>query len=156
MRLEYMKVLPTGAKALGGVQQVVDHSSLDPLLLELIKVRASQINGCAHCLDMHTKDARALGATEQRLHLLPVWRDAPCYSQRERAALAWCEAITLLPQTHAPDDVYEDVVHLFSAEEAVALTLAIAMINTWNRLSVGFRLPVGEYVSHRTPVTAAR
>jgi AhpD family alkylhydroperoxidase len=110
-------------------------------------MRASQLNGCAHCLDMHSKNARARGESEQRLHVLAAWREAPFYSERERAALAWCEALTLLPQTGAPDDVYAEVQSAFGEEELVALTLAIVAINGWNRFAVGFRAPVGDYVS---------
>jgi AhpD family alkylhydroperoxidase len=131
--------------------RVAGQSTLEPALLELIKLRASQLNGCAYCLDMHSKDARARGESEQRLHVLAAWREAPFYSDRERAALAWCEALTLLPQTGAPDDVYEQVRAEFGEEETVALTLAIVAINGWNRFAVGFRTDVGDYVSPHTP-----
>jgi AhpD family alkylhydroperoxidase len=130
-----------------GLEEALGESSLEPELLELVRMRASQINGCAYCLDMHSKDARARGETEQRLYVLSAWREAPFYSDRERAALAWCEALTLLPETAAPDDVYEQVRAEFSDEEIVALTLAIVTINGWNRLAVGLRAPVGHYVS---------
>src|ERR1035441_4756357 len=106
MRLDYASVLPAAPQALLGVEKVIASSSLEPTLLEIVKQRASQINGCAYCLDMHTKDARAIGEDEQRLHLVAVWREAPFFAPRERAALAWTEALTLLPQTGAPDDVY--------------------------------------------------
>jgi AhpD family alkylhydroperoxidase len=149
MRLDYASVLPDCQHALLEVEKVVRRSTLEPLLLELIKLRASQINGCALCVDMHSKDAIAIGEDQQRLHLVAVWREAPCYSERERAALAWCEALTLLPRTGAPDDVYEQTKLAFTPEEQVALTLAIGLINTWNRLSVGFRRPAGDYVSRR-------
>jgi AhpD family alkylhydroperoxidase len=151
MRLDYASVLPAAPQALLGVEKVIASSSLEPTLLELVKVRASQINGCAFCLDMHTKDARAIGEDEQRLHLVAVWREASCFSERERAALAWSEAVTLLPESGAPDDVYDALRPVFSEEEIVALTLAISLINVWNRLSVGFRRPAGEYVSRRRP-----
>jgi AhpD family alkylhydroperoxidase len=151
MRLDYDTVLPAGRLALLEVEGVVAASTLEPKLLELVKLRASQINGCAFCVDMHTKDARAIGEEEQRLHLVAVWREAPCFSDRERAALAWAESVTLLPNTGAPDDVYAELAGVFTPEEMVALTLAIALINTWNRLSVGFRRPVGGYVSRRRP-----
>ena len=118
----------------------------------MIKLRASQINGCAYCVDMHTKDADAMGEDAQRLHLVAVWREAPVFSPRERAALAWTEALTLLSETGAPDDVYEEVARQFGPEEQVALTLAIVAINGWNRLAVGFRQPVGAYVSHLHPI----
>ncbi len=151
MRIDYAHVMPEAPRAMMGLQRVVDSSGLDPKLLERVKVRASQINGCAHCLDMHTKDARALGETEQRLYLVAAWREAPVYTPRERAALAWCESLTLLPQTGAPDEVYEEVAREFSPEEIVALTLAIVAINGWNRLAVGMRSPTGDYVSLRKP-----
>jgi AhpD family alkylhydroperoxidase len=154
MRIDYAHVMPEAPRAMMGLQRVVDSSGLDPKLLELVKVRASQINGCAHCLDMHTKDARALGETEQRLYLVAAWREAPVYTPRERAALAWCESLTLLPQTGAPDEVYEEVAREFSPEEIVALTLAIVAINGWNRLAVGMRSPTGDYVSRRKPAAA--
>jgi len=108
-------------------------------------MRASQINGCAFCLDMHSKDARAAGETEQRLYLLDAWRESPFYSDRERAALAWTEAITLVSKDHVPDDVYEEVRKRFSEEELVNLTLALVTINGWNRLCIGFRIQPGEY-----------
>jgi AhpD family alkylhydroperoxidase len=151
MRLDYASVLPAAPQALLGVEKVIASSSLEPTLLELVKVRASQINGCAFCLDMHTKDARAIGEDEQRLHLVAVWREASCFSERERAALAWSEAVTLLPESGAPDDVYDALRPVFSEEEIVALTLAISLINVWNRLSVGSRRPAGDYVSRRRP-----
>lgn len=153
MRLDYETVLPSGPQALLGVEKVVAASSLEPKLLELVKLRASQINGCAFCVDMHTKDARAIGEEEQRLHLVAVWREAPCFSEHERAALAWTETITLLPTSGAPDDIYAELTRVFFPEEIVALTLGIALINTWNRLSVGFHRPAGGYVSRRRPVS---
>jgi AhpD family alkylhydroperoxidase len=145
MRIEFDKVFPEALQAMFGLERAVRKSSLEPALLELVKLRASQLNGCGYCIDMHTKDARARGETEQRLYLTSAWREAPCYSERERAALAWAEALTLLPQTGAPDDVYERVAVLFSKEEVVALTLAIVAINGWNRLAVGMRSAVGSY-----------
>ena len=133
---------------------MVDDSTLEPNLRELVKLRASQLNGCAYCVDMHSKDAEAIGESEQRLHLVAVWRDAPVYTDRERAALAWTEALTLLPQSGAPDDVYAMVERNFTPRERVALTLAIVAINGWNRLSVGFQRPVGGHVSRRGPEDA--
>jgi AhpD family alkylhydroperoxidase len=112
---------------------------LEDSLLELVKIRASQINGCAFCLHMHTADARKHGETEERLYLLDAWRESPLYSERERAALAWTEALTLLPETHAPDNVYESLRAHFTEEEQVMLTLLIVAINGWNRIQVGFR-----------------
>lgn len=147
MRLDYRKVLPEALQAMISLEEVVAARPLEPELLELVKMRASQLNGCAYCLDMHSKDARARGEDEQRLHVLAAWREAGFYSPRERAALAWCEALTLLPQTGAPDDAYAQLTEEFDDEEIVALTLAIVAINGWNRLAVGFRSPVGGYVS---------
>jgi AhpD family alkylhydroperoxidase len=120
-------------------------SGLEERLMELVKIRASQINGCAFCLHMHTREARARGETEERLYLLDAWRDSPLYSERERAALAWTEALTLLSETHAPDHVYEALQGQFTEEEQVKLTLLIVAINGWNRVQVGFRgvHPVG-------------
>lgn len=147
MRIDYQRTFPAALKAMLGLEEAGRQSTLEPALRELVKMRASQLNGCAYCLDMHSKDARALGEEEQRLYLLSAWREAPCYSDRERAALAWCEALTLLPQTGAPDDVYAEVAARFDEEEIVALTLAIVAINGWNRFAVGLRSPVGDYVS---------
>lgn len=112
---------------------------LDPALAELVKIRASQLNGCAYCLEMHTREARAMGETEPRLHLLAAWRESPLYTGRERAALAWTESVTLVAESCVPDDVYEAARACFSAEELVKLTLAIGVINTWNRLAIAFR-----------------
>jgi AhpD family alkylhydroperoxidase len=128
-----------------GLQRAVNKNSLDPKLMELIKYRASQINGYGYCLDMHSKDARAIGETEQRIYLLSAWREAPFYTEKERAALAWCESLTLVSQTGAPDEVFEKLEKVFSPEEITELTFAIAAINSWNRLSIGHRAPVGEY-----------
>lgn len=154
-RLDYETELPGATEAMSGLERVVAASTLEPLLIELVKQRASQINGCAYCLDMHTKDAVAIGETEERIHLVPVWREAPYFTSRERAALAWTEALTLLPETGAPDDAYEAMTAEFRPAEQVALTLAIVAINGWNRLAVGFRRPVGSYVSHRRRESAA-
>jgi AhpD family alkylhydroperoxidase len=151
MRVDYSKVFPKGLEAMLGLEQSVRRSGLEPSLLELVKLRASQLNGCAYCLDMHSKDARAQGEDEQRLHVLAAWRETPFYSPRERAALAWCEALTLLPQTGAPDDVFDAVEAQFSTEEIAALTFQIVAINGWNRLAVGLRTPVGDYVSPFRP-----
>lgn len=150
-RLDYAAVLPAATEAMGGLEEVVRASSLEKPLLELVRLRASQLNGCAYCVDMHTKDAEAIGESTQRLHLVAVWPEAPFYSDRERAALAWAEAITLLPESGAPDAVYAELERVFDPEEIVALTLAIVAINGWNRFSVGFRRPVGGYVSKARP-----
>lgn len=151
MRIDGYKTFPDGYNAMRGLEKVVDESSIEPKLLELIKMRSSQINGCAHCLDMHSKDAIAIGENEQRLHVLAAWREAPFYSPRERAGLAWCESLTLVSQTGAPDDVYDQLKNLFSPKEIMELTFAIVAINSWNRLAVGLRSEVGPYVSHRKP-----
>ena len=148
MRIDYRNVFPAALTAMAGLEQAVHSSSLEPELLELIKLRASQLNGCGYCVDMHTKDAKGIGIDDQRLHLVVVWPEAPLYSLRERAALAWCEALTMLPSSGAPDDVYEQVAGQFNPEEVVALTLAIVAINGWNRFAVGLRSPVGSYVRH--------
>jgi len=117
----------------------VQGSGLEQSLIELVKTRASQINGCAFCINMHTQDARKHGETEQRLYLLNAWRESPVYTDRERAALAWTESVTLIWQTHAPDDVYDDVRAQLSEAETVNLTMLIATINAWNRLAISFR-----------------
>jgi AhpD family alkylhydroperoxidase len=147
MRIDYAKELPSGFEAMLGLEQAVRSSDLDPVLLELVKLRASQLNRCAYCLDMHSKDARARGESEQRLHLLVARRDTPLYNPRERAALAWCEALTTLSATGAPDDVFADLEAQFSPKEIAALTFQIVAINGWNRLAVGLRTPVGNYRS---------
>ncbi len=118
---------------------------LETSLLHLVKFRVSQINGCAYCLDMHSKDLRAAGETEQRLYLLQAWREAPFYTDRERAALAWAESVTLVAETHVPDNVYEEARKQFSETELTNLTLAVVTINGWNRLSVAFRVTPGTY-----------
>ncbi len=151
MRVDYRRVFPEAVKAMRGLEEAVHKTSLEPQLLELVKLRASQINGCAYCVDMHSKDARAIGEEEQRLHLVAVWREAPFYTARERAALAWCEALTRLPDNDVPDPLYEDLKANFSPEEVVALTLAVVAINGWNRFAVSLRSPVGGYVSDRRP-----
>lgn len=144
-RLDYKQVAPDGYKTMLGLEHYVHHSGLEDILLELVKTRVSQINHCAWCLDMHTKDARALGETEQRLYLVSAWREAPCYSERERAALAWAEAVTLISQEEISDELYAEVRHHFSEKELVDLTYAIIAINGWNRLNVPFRTTVGSY-----------
>lgn len=155
MRLDYQAALPAAARAMQGLERVIESSTLEPKLCELVKLRASQINGCAYCVDRHTKDARAIGEDEQRLHLVTVWRDAPFFTPRERAALAWTEALTRLSEIGAPDDTYEALAREFEPAEQVALTLSIVAINGWNRLSVGFRQPAGSYVSSRHPEPVA-
>jgi AhpD family alkylhydroperoxidase len=150
-RIDTQSVAPAAYKAMAGLEGYIRHSSgLDKSLLELIKLRASQINGCAFCIDMHSKDARAAGETEQRIYALSAWRDAPFFTDRERAALAWTEAVTLIAEGHAPDDVYDLVLQHFAEPEIVNLTLAIVTINGWNRLAIALRSPVaGSYqVAH--------
>jgi len=145
-RINWMKAAPAVVHAMFGLQKAVNESGLEPALLELVKMRASQINGCAYCIDMHTKDARAAGETEQRLYLLDAWREAAhLYTDRERDALAWTETLTLLTEEHAPDEVYEQAHAQVIDEELSCLTLAVIAINGWNRLNVGFRTPAGDY-----------
>jgi AhpD family alkylhydroperoxidase len=153
-RLNPFKVSPKGYQAMAALESFVTSCGLERPLLELVKMRASQINGCAYCLDMHSKDARALGETEQRLYLLNAWRESPFYTERERAALEWTEAITLIAGIDVPDDQYERVAKQFSEEELVNLTLAIATINSWNRLSIAFQIVPGSYKSNLQPLKA--
>lgn len=138
-RLEFHKASPEAYQAMLTLSKYTNECGLEHSLLELVKTRASQINGCAFCLQMHTREARKLGETEERLHLLPAWREAPIYTPRECAALAWTEALTLVTEGHAPDHVYTEVRAQFSEEEIAKLTLAIAAINSWNRIAVGLR-----------------
>ena len=132
-------------KALGGLSVYLAKSSLEPQLINLIDFRVSQINGCAYCLDMHSKDLRAAGETEQRLYTIAAWREAPFYSERERAALAWAEAVTRLNDGNVPDEVYEEARHQFSEEELIDLTVAVTTINTYNRINIAFKTPAGDY-----------
>ena len=138
-RLNLMKIAPKSLQSLLDLTNTIEHSRLEKGVLELVKLRSSQINGCAYCLHMHSKAARAAGETEARIYLLDAWREAPCYTERERAALAWTEALTLIATTHAPDEDYEALRAQFSEEEQVNLTLAITTINAWNRIAIGFR-----------------
>jgi AhpD family alkylhydroperoxidase len=140
-RIDVTKVSPTALQAASALQGYVDKSGLDAKLRELIKIRASQINGCAFCLAMHTRDARKIGETDERMHLLAAWREAPVYNARERAALAWVEAITLVTQGHVPDEAFEAVRKQFSEKEIVDLTAAAVVINSWNRLAIALRVP---------------
>ena len=144
-RLEYWKFAPQGAAAFRHFQSYVDQCGLERPLMELVKLRASQINGCAYCIDMHTKDTRAHGETEQRLYALTAWRETPFFNDRERAALAWAEAVTEVSQTHVPDEAFESARRHFSDKELVDLTLAVAAINSWNRLAISFRKVPGTY-----------
>ncbi|WP_076864995.1 carboxymuconolactone decarboxylase family protein [Bradyrhizobium mercantei] len=138
-RMNFYQAAPETIKALVGVESQITASGLEQSLIELVKTRASQINGCAYCINMHTEDARKHGETEQRLYLLDAWRESPLYSERERAALAWTEALTLIAETHAPDADYEAVRAQFTDGELVNLTTLIGAINAWNRIAIGFR-----------------
>ena len=146
-RIDLMHVTPGVIQTMLGLERQVRQAGFDHKLLDLVRMRASQINGCSYCLDMHSKDARANGETEQRLYGLDAWRETPYYSARERAALEWTEALTLVSETHVPDDVYERVREQFSDDELVHLSLAIVSINGFNRLSVAFRKIPGDYVA---------
>src|SRR4051794_1333994 len=144
-RLDHMEAAPGATAAMFAVERYVRKCGLEPGLLELMKLRASQINGCAYCVDMHTKDARAKGETEQRLYATSVWREAPFFTDRERAALAWTEAVTLVSQGQVPDSVYQTARKEFSEKELVDLTMAVIAINGWNRLAISFRAVAGTY-----------
>jgi AhpD family alkylhydroperoxidase len=138
-RIDFYRASPEAIRALTALEAAIAKLGLDPALLDLVKLRASQINACAFCVDLHASDLRKHGETDRRLAALPVWRETPFFSERERAALAWTEALTLLAQTHAPDADYAQLREHFSERECVDLSLAIGVINTWNRLAVGFR-----------------
>jgi AhpD family alkylhydroperoxidase len=144
-RLAYADAAPGALKAMYGLEAYVRHCGLESSLLELVKLRASQINGCAYCIDMHTKDARAHGESEQRLYALVAWQETPFYSERERAALLWTEAVTRVAEGHVPDAVYEEARQVFTEEELVNLTMAVVAINGWNRLAISFRAVPGAY-----------
>ncbi len=144
-RLNAADVAPGAYRAMLGLETYVKSSGLESSLLNLVKLRASQINGCAYYIDMHSKDARAEGETEQRLYGLSAWAEMPVYNERERAALALTEAVTRVAETHAPDDVYQQAHRHFSDAELLNLTLAIVAINGWNRLSIAFRVVAGSY-----------
>lgn len=144
-RLDYRKASPDAFRAMLALEKVVDQSGLEPSLLDLTKLRASQINGCAYCIDMHWKDARARGESEQRLYSLNAWRETSFYTARERAALAWAESVTLVADSHVPDELYQEASQHFSQQELVNLTLAIIAINGWNRLLISFRAEAGSY-----------
>ena len=156
-RIKYAQAAPEGYRAMAGLQRYVTNSGLEHSLLELIKIRASQINGCAYCIDMHTKDARAQGETEQRIYALSAWRETPFYTGRERAALEWTEAVTLIGESHIPDELYQSVGQYFTEKELVDLTLAVIVINGWNRLAISFRSLPGSYqpvvAQHPTPLS---
>ncbi len=155
-RIDYRKVSPGAMQAMLGLEKYLQTCGLPQTLLNLIKFRVSQINGCAYCLDMHSKDLRAAGETEQRLYLLDAWREAPFYSERERAALAWAEAVTRVTEGHVPDEVFQEARSQFSEEELANLTLAVVAINSWNRLSISFRAVPGAYQPQAHPAEPAR
>jgi AhpD family alkylhydroperoxidase len=154
MRLNYREVLPDALKAMLGLERVANDGLDNPGLLNLIKIRASQINGCAYCVRLHTDEAREHGETDERLSMVAVWREADCFGLAERAALAWCEALTLLPDSGAPDELYGELSRHFTSQQVVALTLAIVAINGWNRLNVGFRTPVADAMRVTQPEAA--
>jgi AhpD family alkylhydroperoxidase len=155
-RIEYAKAAPGAVKAMLDLEKYVRQSGIETPLLELVRLRASQINGCAYCLDMHTKDARAEGETEQRLYTLSAWRETPFFSERERAALEWTEAVTEIGKDHVPDEVFERVRQHFSESELTNLTLAVIAINAWNRLAIAFRAVPGTYQRRAEHQTATR
>jgi AhpD family alkylhydroperoxidase len=144
-RIAYARVAPGVYDAMDSLEQYLAGCGLEPVLLHLVRLRASQLNGCAYCIDMHWKDLRAAGENEQRLYGLDAWRESPFYSDRERAALAWTEAMTLIADGHASDAVFEEARARFSEKELADLTLTVAAINAWNRLSIAARLPPGTY-----------
>jgi len=144
-RLNYATTGSKAYRTMSQLEHAVKNCGLESSLLELVKLRASQMNGCAYCIDMHTKDARVAGESEQRIYLLSVWRETPFYSERERAALEWTEALTLIANNHVPDDIYERVAVHFTEEELANLTLAVVTINGWNRFAISFRSEPGSY-----------
>jgi AhpD family alkylhydroperoxidase len=144
-RIGFDKVPPEAMRGMYSLEHYVHGSGLDEGLLHLVKMRASQINGCAYCLDMHSKDARALGETEQRLYLLDAWEESPFYSERERAALALTDAVTKITEGHVPDEIFERAREQFSEQELIALIFAVTTINAWNRLAITTRADVGSY-----------
>lgn len=139
-RINHQQASPEALRAMMALETAVQHTGLETSLLDLVKLRASQINGCSYCLDMHTREARKRGETERRLYLLQAWRESPGYTDRERAAMAWTEAVTLVAATHVPDDVFEHARQQFSETELVNLTLAVVAINGWNRFAISFHL----------------
>src|SRR5450756_688617 len=155
-RIDAHETAPEAYETMLALERYLHRCGLERSLIELVKLRASQINGCAYCIDMHTIDARAAGETEQRLYLLDAWREAPFYTDRERAALAWTEAVTLVGESQVPDYLYEEVRQHFSEEELVNLTWAIVVINGWNRLSVAFRSQPGTHKARRGYFVSSR
>ena len=151
-RIAMAKVAPGAYRAMLGLEEYLHQSGLEQSLIDLVKLRGSQVNGCAYCIDMHWKDLRALGESEQRLYGLDAWEESPYYSDRERAALAWTEAVTNIRDGHVRDEVYEDVRKHFSEKELADLTFAVAAINAWNRLAISARAEPGKYQPTREPV----
>jgi AhpD family alkylhydroperoxidase len=152
-RMDYRRIGQDVYKAMGELQEHVDNCGLDPVLVNLVYLRVSEINGCAYCIDMHSKDLRALGESDLRLDLINVWREAPSfYSERERAALLWAESVTKVSETHVPDEDFEAVRKQFSEEELAKLTLVIVTINAWNRFAISARSEPGRYKSHLQPM----
>ena len=145
-RLDYARVAPEAVRAQRGLETYIRGCGLEHSLLELVKLRASMINGCAYCVDMHTKDARLAGETEQRLYAVSVWHETPFFTPRERAALRWTDALTDIARNEVSDELFREVRSHFSEKELVDLTMVVVTINGWNRLSVSFRTPVGDYV----------
>lgn len=145
LRMDYQRAAPDALQAIMGLERYVRDCGLETPLIELIKIRASQINGCAYCLDMHTKDARAAGETEQRIYMLSIWQEAPFYTPRERAALEWTEVVTEMGRDGVPNDVYHRAREQFTEKELVDLTIAVIAINGWNRLAISFGTEVGSY-----------
>ena len=145
VRIDYTRAGAGALRAMYGLEKYLAESAIEKPLRELIKLRASQMNGCAYCIDMHWKDARTAGETEQRLYGLAAWPEAPYYTERERAALAWTEELTLIAERHVPDQLYEQVRRHFSEQEIVDLTLAVTTINAWNRIAISLRAEPGTY-----------
>jgi AhpD family alkylhydroperoxidase len=144
-RIDYLRVARGAYEAMLGLEKYIHQTGFEPSLLDLVRLRASQINGCAYCIDMHWKDLRSLGEEEQRLYGLDAWEESPYYSDRERAALAWTEAVTNIREGHAPDEVYQQVRKCFTEKELADLTLAIVAINGWNRLNIAAKTVPGSY-----------
>lgn len=150
--VDIYSAFPSGMKGIMALEEACQAGPLDPFIYELVKMRSSQINGCAYCLDMHSKDARALGETEQRIYLLNAWRETDLYSEQERAALALTEAVTLIADRHVPAEVEAEARRVFDEETYANLIFAIATINVWNRLAISCHSPAGHYKSHKTPI----
>ena len=149
-RIDYLRAGRGVYEAMLGLEKYLQQCGIEETLLDLVKLRASQMNGCAYCIDMHWKDLRSLGENEQRLYGLNAWEESPYYTDRERAVLAWTEAVTNIQEGHAPDDVYKEVQRHFSEKELADLTLAIASINAWNRLAIAGRIVPGKYQPAKT------